>query len=118
MLNDTQKALDILDKEIKDADKEHKKALKAGTKPPFLAYEKGVLDGLLRAYTCHFKGGENMPNDMVIERDSFRIIIRKDETKDGYMVSQTIRDNLLFSILQELKTISKKLDNLHRAYKP
>ena len=59
-----------------------------------------------------------MPNDMVIERDSFRIIIRKDETKDGYMVSQTIRDNLLFSILQELKTMSKKLDNLHRLYKP
>ena len=59
-----------------------------------------------------------MPNDMVIEKDSFRIIIRKDETKDGYMVSQTIRDNLLFSILQELKTMSKKLDNLHRAYKP
>ena len=59
-----------------------------------------------------------MPNDMVIERDSFRIIIRKDETKDGYMVSQTIRDNLLFSILKELKTMSKKLDNLHRLYKP
>ena len=59
-----------------------------------------------------------MLNDMVIERDSFRIIIRKDETKDGYMVSQTIRDNLLFSILQELKTMSKKLDNLHRLYKP
>jgi len=59
-----------------------------------------------------------MPNDMVIERDSFRIIIRKDETKDGYMISQTIHDNLLFSILQELKTISKKLDNLHRLYKP
>ena len=59
-----------------------------------------------------------MPNDMVIEKDSFRIIIRKDETKDGYMVSQTIRDNLLFSILKELKTMSKKLDNLHRLYKP
>ena len=59
-----------------------------------------------------------MLNDMVIERDSFRIIIRKDKTKDGYMVSQTIRDNLLFSILQELKTMSKKLDNLHKLYKP
>ena len=49
MLKDTQQIVDILDREIKDADKELKKALKAGTKPPFLAYEKGVLDGLLQA---------------------------------------------------------------------
>jgi len=50
-----------------------------------------------------------MPNDILGVRHT---------AKDSYVGSQTVNDNLLFSILQELKTISKKLDNLHKAYKP
>ena len=50
-----------------------------------------------------------MPNDMVIERNI---------KEDGYTGLQTINDSLLFEILKELRIISKKLDNLHRLYKP
>jgi len=50
-----------------------------------------------------------MPND---------ILMIKDVAEDGHAGPQTVNVKLLLEILQELKTISKKLDNLHRLYKP
>ena len=50
-----------------------------------------------------------MPNDILTKRNI---------AEDGYTGLQTINDSLLFEILKELRIISKKLDNLHRLYKP
>ena len=51
------------------------------------------------------------------EESTYGIMLTNDKNA-SYIDSQTVSNNLLFETLQELKTISKKLDNLHRLYKP
>ena len=51
------------------------------------------------------------------EESTYGIMLTNDKNA-LYTDSQTVNNNLLFEILQELKTMSKKLDNLHRLYKP
>ncbi len=51
------------------------------------------------------------------EESTYGIMLTNDKNA-LYTDSQTVNNNLLFEIMQELRIISKKLDNLHKAYKP
>ena len=56
----------------------------------------------------HINRGEGSPYNVMLTNDK----------NASYIDSQTVSNNLLFETLQELKIINKKLDNLHRLYKP
>jgi len=51
------------------------------------------------------------------EESTYGIMLTNDKNA-LYTDSQTVNNNLSFEIMQELRIISKKLDNLHKAYKP